>query len=358
MAPLGNSDLASGNTAPRGAASNMDGSRVWVVDANDKVFVYDQNGAALGSWRATGVQTAEGIAMHGDDIWILDGAAKRVLHFKGAASRLTGQQSAADSFTLDRRNAPAYGITTDGFNLWVVDDGPTNQVFIYDTTGTLVGNWAIDATNYDPRGITIDPGNVDDIWIVDRQSDSIYHYPGAASVRSGRLSAAAITKLDSNNRGPEGIADPRVTAHGTVPAADLLVDTHDGSFAADPIFAARDQAFAADPLAQPLLNSRHRPLLLADTSTLSTQRSAIVPFKTHTVPSFAASSSDSGLANPLLGAAELPISVRPRVANPQGRRAVLASDPQYLAAELRLDDPRASRQALHDAIDLILADQL
>ena len=47
-----NYTLNSGNTAPRGAASTAAGDKVWVVDANKKVYVYNTSGGLLGSWTA------------------------------------------------------------------------------------------------------------------------------------------------------------------------------------------------------------------------------------------------------------------------------------------------------------------
>ena len=44
--------LNTGNTAPRGAASTIAGDKTWVVDANRKVYVYNNSGGLLGSWTA------------------------------------------------------------------------------------------------------------------------------------------------------------------------------------------------------------------------------------------------------------------------------------------------------------------
>ncbi len=44
--------LNTGNTAPRGAASTTAGDKTWVVDANRKVYVYNNSGGLLGSWTA------------------------------------------------------------------------------------------------------------------------------------------------------------------------------------------------------------------------------------------------------------------------------------------------------------------
>ena len=49
--------LNSGNTAPRGVATTIAGDKTWVVDANRKVYVYNNSGGLLGSWTA-------GIAQH------------------------------------------------------------------------------------------------------------------------------------------------------------------------------------------------------------------------------------------------------------------------------------------------------
>jgi hypothetical protein len=48
----GSSSMTTGNTAPRGIASNVTGNTIWVADANRKVYVYHNNGANLGSWTA------------------------------------------------------------------------------------------------------------------------------------------------------------------------------------------------------------------------------------------------------------------------------------------------------------------
>ena len=73
--------LNSGNTAPRGAASTAAGDKVWVVDANKKVYVYNTSGGLLGSWTAGSLAsnaTVEGIATNGTDVWIVDAKQDKV----------------------------------------------------------------------------------------------------------------------------------------------------------------------------------------------------------------------------------------------------------------------------------------
>jgi hypothetical protein len=82
------------------------------------------------------------------------------------------------------------------------------KVFKYTIVGSLVGSWTIDAANATPTGITIDPANVSDIWIVDSGTDRVYQYTGAATRTSGSQSAAASFQLAPGNTNPQGIADP------------------------------------------------------------------------------------------------------------------------------------------------------
>src|SRR5205823_4699802 len=105
-----------------------------------------------------------------------------VYKYTGAASRLSGSQSAASSFALAKGstgNQNPTDIVTNGTYFWVVD-GTTLKVFKYTMTGSLLGSWAIDPANTHPTGITIDPANVSDIWIVDNGALKVYQYTAAA----------------------------------------------------------------------------------------------------------------------------------------------------------------------------------
>ena len=62
--------------------------------------------------------------------------------------------------------------------------------------------------NAHPTGITINPNNVSDIWIVDNGTDKVYQYIGAASRTSGSQNAGATFALDPDDTNPQGIADP------------------------------------------------------------------------------------------------------------------------------------------------------
>jgi hypothetical protein len=221
--PRGNSTLNTGNAAPRGVASTIAGDKIWVIDANRKVFVYSASGALLGSWTASSLANnanPEGIATNGTDVWIVDSKSDRVLRYAGAASRLSGTQTAVSSFNLNNGNSNAKDIVTDGSSLWVVNDASTDRVYKYSISGSLQGSWTIDSANRAPTGITIDPANVSHIWIVDSGTDRVYQYNGAATRTSGSQSAAASFALAAGNTNPQGIADPPAPAEASVAELD------------------------------------------------------------------------------------------------------------------------------------------
>jgi outer membrane protein assembly factor BamB len=255
---LGNTTLGSGDTAPRGVATTAAGTTEWVVDANRNVYVYNTGGALLGSWSAAGLMpsvTLTGIATNGTDIWLLSNSTGRVYQFSGAASRLSGNQMATDSFKLSGTNSNAQDIVTDGTSFWVVD-GTKLKVYKYTLSGSLLGSWAIDPANAHPTGITINPSNVSDIWIVDNVTAKVYQYVGAAGRTSGSQNAAATFALAAGDTNPQGIADPPPGGHGVmvVPLAHVL--SYGGSTSAGNI--ARPRTPAAKQPAALLLHAFRR----------------------------------------------------------------------------------------------------
>ncbi|MEQ1826987.1 MAG: hypothetical protein ABL921_13615 [Pirellula sp.] len=204
--------LDAGNTAPRGAASNVDGSKVWVVDANKKVYVYNASGGLLGSWTAGGLNAQaqlEGISTNGTDVWLVDKKQDKVFKYTGAASRLSGSQTAASSFSLNGSNTSPTDLVTDGSSIWVLNDTLlTDKVFKYNVSGTLLGSWTITSGGGSPTGLTIDPANVSNIWIVDNNTDRVYQFDAATGRTSGSASPTSSFALSAGNTNPQGIADP------------------------------------------------------------------------------------------------------------------------------------------------------
>jgi hypothetical protein len=253
---------SSGDTAPRGVATTAAGTTVWVTDANKNVYVYTNHGVLQGSWSAGGLSSSAqltGIATNGTDIWLVDSYTDKVYKYTGAASRLSGSQNAASSFSLagGKNGDPSpQDIVTDGTSFWVVD-GTKLKVFKYTLSGSSLGSWAIDPADTHPTGITINPTNVSDVWIVDNGTDKVYQYAGAAGRTSGSQNAAATFALAAGNTNPQGIADPptqdmpltpttaplaanppSVAAVGAVPSFVPL------AVAGVPSLASRDAAFA------------------------------------------------------------------------------------------------------------------
>src|SRR5262249_25205773 len=140
----------------------------------------------------------------------LDNSKDKVYKYTGAASRLSGSQNAASSFNLNSSNSNGKGIVTDGTSFWVVNDSTTDKVFKYNLSGSLLRSWTIDAANSTPTGLTINPNNISDIWIVDSGTKKVYQYTAAASKTAGSQNAAASFALNANNSNPQDIADPPV----------------------------------------------------------------------------------------------------------------------------------------------------
>jgi len=235
---LATTNLGGGDTAPRGAASTAAGDKVWVVDANKSVYVYSAAGGLLGSWAAGGLSgkaQLEGITTDGTDVWLLDNRAHAVYRYAGAASRLSGSQSAASSFALTAANANAKDLVTDGASVWVVNDSTADAVFKYTMAGGLLGSWTIDAADASPTGITLDPtGASQSLWVVDSGSDKVYEYAGARPRTSGGQAAAATFALAAGNANPQGIADPPAGPADPAPAAGTAPAAADWSGAAVP----------------------------------------------------------------------------------------------------------------------------
>lgn len=199
------------NTAPRGAASTAAGDKVWVVDANRMVYVYNTAGGLLGSWSAGSLATnatVEGITTNGTDIWIVDAKSDKVFRYTGAASRLSGSQNSASSFPLNLSNISPKDVVTDGTSLWVINDSSTDKVFKYNLSGSLLGSWTITGAGTSPTGITLDPSGGGTLWIVDNGTDRVYQFDNARSRTSGSQSPSTSFALAAGNTNPQGIADP------------------------------------------------------------------------------------------------------------------------------------------------------
>jgi uncharacterized repeat protein (TIGR01451 family) len=210
---LGSSGLGSGNTDPRGTSTDIAADKLWVVDKDKFVYVY-QSGGLVGAWKARDLgKEPEGIAVSpsGDQLWIVDRDKKRVLYFESGKTLTSGEVKPTSMFSLPKANDKPKGITTDGQFLWIVDDDKSKeQVFKYTIGGTLLGSWEIsDKALEEPTGITVDPNGGETLWIVDRKSKSVYQFDHATGLVSGTKASDAVFALAAGNTDPQGIADPR-----------------------------------------------------------------------------------------------------------------------------------------------------
>jgi len=82
-----------------------------------------------------------------------------------------------------------------------------------------LGRWKLTIPSGRPEGITIDPSNVDTIWIADRSTDQVHQYTGGTNWTSGTRTADATFDLAPQNYHPRGIADPPPQTQPLVDAA-------------------------------------------------------------------------------------------------------------------------------------------
>jgi len=255
---IDNFGMNTANTSPRGAASTSAGKKVWVVDANKTVYVYGASGSLLGSWTAGGLTSTaqiEGITTNGTDIWLVDNKQDKVFKYTGAASLLSGSQSASSSFNLNGSNTSPKDLVTDGTSIWVVNDSTTDKVFKYSLYGSPLGSWTISTPGASsPTGITLNPAIPSALWIVDNGTDMIYQYDAAVVRTFGSQAASTNFVLAVGNTNPQGIADPPVNGDEVASMVTTLdnhrttqLSTGSNSMFVSPLVEFTKQASSATP---------------------------------------------------------------------------------------------------------------
>ena len=206
---ISNFTLDRASNKPRGIASNSTGTTQWIIDTSGTVVVYSSTGALLGSWQPQNVGKPEGITVWGNDLWLVDPTQDRVFKFAGGALLRTGRINATSNFALNSGNLNSTDIVTDGAHLWVVNDiVGVDKVFRYTTSGVLEGSWALSSTDPSPSGITLDPNNLNHVWVVDASTRRVYQYDGGTALLSGSKEPSVSFALAAANTNPQGIADP------------------------------------------------------------------------------------------------------------------------------------------------------
>jgi uncharacterized repeat protein (TIGR01451 family) len=217
--------LQPGNTDPRDIAANADASRLWVLDKDKGIYMYDGSGAIKSSWTTSSLGSEpEGLTLDPsvdpqtskNDMWMAS-RDRKILWFDDAASNTTGTDVAEKTFTPSM-SGDLKGIVTDGNYLWAVTEGSTDYVYRFTITRsastgdpstlTQSGLWKLDSANAKPTGITLDPTGGNKLWIVDEGTDMVYEYAVGRGLTSGTGVVSTSFSLGSTNVAPQGIADP------------------------------------------------------------------------------------------------------------------------------------------------------
>jgi hypothetical protein len=211
--------LSSNDRSPQGVTANADGTRLWVADTKGIIYIYDDQQKLLGKWQANGIEHVAGITTDGTDIWLVDWKTDAIYRFAGGCSRLTGKANATSTIRLNSANKNPTDLVTDGQHFWVLNDTSTvDKVFRYSMSGVLEGSWTIDRANSNPTGLTINPEDPNQFWILDGKSRKVYSYLGGAARTSGSQAASSSISLTAANRAAEGIilVHPAVTPVATL----------------------------------------------------------------------------------------------------------------------------------------------
>lgn len=157
-------------------------------------FTYVANDGSAESSPATvsiQVQALAGAAK----FYVVDGASRSKFGYD-ANGVLTGENK------LNKEDSGSRGIaiSKDGSTTWIIDKDAV--VFVYNSTGGLIGSWKAEGIDK-PEGIASDDKN---IWIVDRETDKVFLFAGAAMRKSGTIKATSSFSLNSKNLNAMDIA--------------------------------------------------------------------------------------------------------------------------------------------------------
>ena len=78
----------------------------------------------------------------------------------------------SDAGNEDRENGPTTTATSNGVDLWVVDEN-SDKMFQYSEDGTLLRTFSLTNTNRDSKGIATDGTS---FWVLDKNDKSVYRY--------------------------------------------------------------------------------------------------------------------------------------------------------------------------------------
>ena len=157
-------------------------------------FTYMASDGSLSSAPATVSIQVQAVA-GSTKFYVVDGASRNKYGYD-ANGVLTGQAK------LNKEDSGSRGIaiSKDGSTTWVIDKDAV--VFVYNSAGSLIGSWKANGIDK-PEGIATDDNN---IWIVDRETDKVSLFAGAATRKSGQITATSSFALNNKNLNAMDIA--------------------------------------------------------------------------------------------------------------------------------------------------------
>ena len=176
---VGRFDLESENSAPVGVYATS--THVWVVDAQDKVYVYRIRDGRYESWNsfeiASGNSQLRGAWSNGTTMWIADHVREHVFAYKmgdgnRGAREITKEADLATSYAQPR------GMWSNGSTLWVVD-AALDRIYAYAISSGGVGGRQparevnLVRENGAPWGIAAS-GNT--AWVYDQVKRKVFAY--------------------------------------------------------------------------------------------------------------------------------------------------------------------------------------
>ena len=96
-----------------------------------------------------------------------------------------------NSWDTSVQSTDPYGITTDGTNIWIVDE-VDDEVYKYDMTGTYINSFDTSDISNDPYDITTDGTN---IWIVDIEDNKAYKCDMTHTANTGEEFGYNLSRL-------------------------------------------------------------------------------------------------------------------------------------------------------------------
>ena len=214
---VGSFDLLSLNTSPSGVA--VDGDDVYVLDQADKqVYHYDSSGTyievskTLKKSGGSGLGNPGGLAIYDDihdEMWVVDYGPNIIFRYSlSAAFPGPSTLNAAQEITLDKDNKFATGLAIDSTYLYVLDSDD-HQFYRYEkTTGSVTVSKILKDTGgnalQNPAGTMLDGTS---LWVADNGTNKMYEY-NLTELFDGigtTLNAAFEFALDSNNSDASGV---------------------------------------------------------------------------------------------------------------------------------------------------------